>query len=77
MTVDSTDIKILYELANGKSAKEIGSLVNLSNRTVEVRIRIMRYKYDCINSTNLVATALRNKVFIIFIKEKNNELLNN
>lgn len=54
--------QILYHLADGKSNKEIGSILDISTRTVECyRARIM-LKLDLHSTAALVRYAVRNKI---------------
>lgn len=51
--------EILSWFAQGKTAKEIGVILGVSNRTVEWYLCRLRSKYDAMNITQLVANAVK------------------
>lgn len=51
---DEKDKQILKLCAEGKTAKQIGYEMNLSSRTVEARIVVMRKYYNCKNTAELL-----------------------
>lgn len=48
----------LYYLIRGKTAKEIGKIINLSPRTIEDHIAGLRYKLNCNTIRELVGKAI-------------------
>lgn len=52
--LDDTDKEIIRLLASGMTAMEIGIELDLSNRSVERRIVIMRKWYKCNSQAQLV-----------------------
>jgi DNA-binding CsgD family transcriptional regulator len=48
----------LFYLAQGKTAKEIANIINLSKRTVEHHINAIKLKYNCHSRSALVAKAM-------------------
>jgi DNA-binding CsgD family transcriptional regulator len=48
----------LFYLAQGKSAKEIAEILNISKRTVEHHINAVKSKYNCFSRSDLVAKAM-------------------
>ena len=58
LTERETDV--LTWIANGKTAWEIGQLLNLSHRTIEWHVQRVLVKLDTANTTQAVANALRN-----------------
>ena len=58
LTERETDV--LTWIANGKTAWEIGQLLNLSHRTIEWHVQRVLVKLDTANATQAVANALRN-----------------
>lgn len=55
------EIECLNYLSNGKSAKEIGSLLNISNRTVEAHIYKIKHKLHCTKTSQLAYIAAKYK----------------
>jgi len=56
----------LYYLAQGKTAKEIAIILNLSNRTVEHHLDAVKLKYCCTSRSDLISKALK----LPFIKNR-------
>ena len=56
------EIKMVELLADGKSGAEISEEMGLSINKVSFDLTVLRSKYDCGNSTELVAYFLRNKL---------------
>jgi DNA-binding CsgD family transcriptional regulator len=48
----------LFFLLRGKTAKEIGRLLNISHRTVEAHVEHLKVKLGCKNKSELIAKAL-------------------
>jgi len=53
------ELEALQWVANGKTSSEIGSILSLSEHTVNTYINNAIRKLDCVNRTQLVAKALR------------------
>lgn len=62
MTKVQTDIKILQLLSQGKTAKEIGGLVDTSGRTIEYRLDVLKAAHGAENIPHLVAIAIKKKL---------------
>lgn len=54
---------ILDLLSEGKSAKEVGKVLNMSRRTVEKRIENMKEIYNCSNIVQLCVKYAYYKIF--------------
>lgn len=52
--LDETDKKIIAKSAEGMTAKEIGRDLNITQRSVEARIREMKKWHKCSNMVELV-----------------------
>lgn len=52
--LDDTDKEIIRLAGEGMTAKEIGYEINLSQRAVEARIRVMKDWYKCNSLVHLV-----------------------
>lgn len=59
----------LFFLIRGKTSKDIGSILNLSFRTVEHYIESLKYKFACQSKAELVSSAL-SKGFFTFLPKK-------
>lgn len=59
----------LFFLIRGKTAKDIGSILDLSYRTVEHYIESLKYKFSCSTKAELVASAF-SKGFFTFLPKK-------
>lgn len=59
----------LFFLIRGKTAKDIGGILNLSYRTVEHYIEIIKEKFSCNTKAELIANAL-SKGFFTFLPKK-------
>lgn len=53
------ELEALHWAANGKTSSEIGSILSLSEHTVNTYMNNAMRKLDCVNRTQLVAKALR------------------
>lgn len=53
------EIEVLQWAANGKTSGEIGSILSISDHTVNTYMNAAMRKLDCVNRTQLVAKALR------------------
>jgi len=53
------EIEVLQWAANGKTSSEIGSILSISDHTVNTYMNAAMRKLDCVNRTQLVAKALR------------------
>ena len=62
LTVNERHIQILTHLSKGSSSKQISETVHASTRAVEKVIERLKERFDCKNTTELVAFALRNKI---------------
>lgn len=58
----SREIEVLTWVALGKSAREIGDILNIAKRTVDEHVQSAIRKTGAINRTNAVAIALRDGV---------------
>lgn len=65
-SLTARQLECLYYLVLGKTAKEIGTLLGLSKRTVEHHLEHLKLKYHCESRSALVAKALKMSV----IREK-------
>jgi DNA-binding NarL/FixJ family response regulator len=54
--------KILIMLSNGKKVSEIGQSLELSPRTIEKQIELLKSTYGAKNVTHLIAIVLREKI---------------
>lgn len=52
------ETECLFLLLRGKTAREIGSILFLSHRTVEGRIEKIRFKFNCQTKSELISFAL-------------------
>lgn len=57
---------ILKWLASGKSAKEIGTILNISNRTVEQHIKNLKLKLKCFKTSQLTNIASKYQLDVLF-----------
>jgi len=55
VTLSAREMEAIFHLCQGKSAKEIGKLLNLSHRTVETHIYNIREKMGCPNKLTLIS----------------------
>lgn len=55
-------IEIVYGLSIGLRPKDIAEKLELSNRTVEARIDLLRKDYKCHTPAHLVGVFIRNKI---------------
>lgn len=55
--------KCLFYLIRGKSAKEIAEILNISPRTVERHISLMKERLNCYSKSDLIEKALDNGFF--------------
>jgi len=53
------ELEVLHWAAHGKTSTEIGSIISLSDHTVNAYMNSAMRKLDCVNRTQLVAKALR------------------
>ncbi|KTC99161.1 putative transcriptional regulator LuxR [Legionella geestiana] len=61
----------LKKYLHGLSAKEIGNLFNLSARTVESRLAIIKQKLDCKNKSELLECVIHSQLFYpIFLNDR-------
>ncbi len=51
--------EVLRWVANGKSAREIGEILNIARRTVDEHVQTATRKLSAFNRTHAVAIALR------------------
>ena len=58
----SREIEVLEWVARGKSAWEIGEILNITKRTVDEHVRSSVRKTGAANRTNAVAIALRDGI---------------
>lgn len=56
------DCEVVRLASLGYRAAEIGKELFLSRRTVEAILSRLQFKYECNNTTHLVATFIRNKI---------------
>jgi DNA-binding NarL/FixJ family response regulator len=54
--LDETDKKIIAKAGEGMTAKEIGYELNISQRSVEARVREMKRWFNCHSLVHLVQT---------------------
>lgn len=62
MLLNDMDFHILKSISNGKSTKEISEELFRSEETIKSRRKSLLKKFNCTNSVELVALALRNKL---------------
>jgi DNA-binding CsgD family transcriptional regulator len=62
--LSAREIEIAKQLIVGKSAKEIGKILNISNRTVEKHLENIKEKLCCNTKTKVVSSLLKSNVFI-------------
>lgn len=68
-----TNKEVIYlkKYLHGLSAKEIGNLFNLSARTIESRLAIIKEKLHCKNKPQLLECVIHSQLFYpIFVKER-------
>jgi DNA-binding CsgD family transcriptional regulator len=58
LAISTRQSEILYYLLRGKTAKEIGVLLNISDRTVEGHIDIIKRNLNCKNKSQLIEKAV-------------------
>jgi LuxR family quorum sensing-dependent transcriptional regulator len=57
--------EVLAWVAQGKSAREIGEILNITKRTVDEHVQTAVRKLEALNRTNAVAIAIRDGVIEI------------
>jgi LuxR family quorum sensing-dependent transcriptional regulator len=58
----SREIEVLTWAARGKSAGEIGKILDISKRTVDAHVRTAAQKLGAVNRTQAVAIAVRDRL---------------
>ncbi|HYA05872.1 MAG TPA: helix-turn-helix transcriptional regulator [Xanthobacteraceae bacterium] len=61
-TLTAREIEVLRWVANGKSAWEIGKILNITKRTVDEHVQRAVRKLGAVNRTHAVAITLRNGI---------------
>lgn len=56
------ELKMVEMLADGKSGADIAEVLGVTINKISFDLTVLRSKYDCDNSTELVAYFLRNKL---------------
>jgi LuxR family quorum sensing-dependent transcriptional regulator len=59
------EVEVLTWVAKGKSAWEIGEILNITKRTVDEHVRIAVQKIGAANRTHAVALAIKNELIKI------------
>ena len=59
-TLPKRQEEVLFYLSRGKSAKSIAKILNISFRTVEYYIDILKNKFNCSNKNDLIGFAINN-----------------
>lgn len=62
VSLSKKQAKCLFYLSNGRSAKEVGNLLQVSSRTVEKYIEIMKHKLDCGSTSKLIDLFLNSSI---------------
>ncbi len=60
--LSTRELDCMAFIANGRTAKEIGKLMKISNRTVEAHIYNIKNKLDCNRKSEIVDIALENRL---------------
>jgi LuxR family transcriptional regulator, quorum-sensing system regulator BjaR1 len=61
----SREIEVLTWVARGKSAWEIGEILDIAKRTVDEHAQTVVRKLGAVNRTNAVAIAVRDRIISI------------
>lgn len=61
-TLTSREKEVLCWVAKGRSARQIGELLNITRRTVDEHVQTAVRKLGALNRTNAVAIALRDGI---------------
>lgn len=56
--LDKTDVEILHKIAQGLQSREIAQDLGVTKKFVDRRVDALVYRFDCLNRSNLVATAM-------------------
>ena len=62
LKLTAREIEVLRWVANGKSAREIGEILNITKRTVDEHVQSAVRKLGAVNRTHAVALALRDGI---------------
>ena len=60
--LSTRELEVLRWTAQGKTSIEIGSILTLSDHTINAYMNTAMKKLDCVNRTQLVAKAIRLKL---------------
>jgi LuxR family quorum sensing-dependent transcriptional regulator len=61
----SREVEVLTWAAQGKSAWEIGEILDIAKRTVDEHVQTAVRKLDAVNRTHAVAIAVRDRIIAI------------
>lgn len=61
-TATEMDIKLVTMLADGLKGNQIAAVLNMNENTLAFNLKVLRGKFGCKNSLNLVAFFLRNNL---------------
>lgn len=62
MTPAERDTKILQLLSEGKTSRDIEKEVDISDRTIQYRIDVLKAAHGAANIPNLIAIAIKKKL---------------
>ena len=61
-TATEEEKSIVQMIANGKTGEDISKEIGQNKNTFAFNLKVIRAKFDCANSTELVALFMRNKL---------------
>jgi LuxR family quorum sensing-dependent transcriptional regulator len=64
-SLTSREVEVLTWVARGKSAWEIGEILDIAKRTVDEHVQTAVHKIGAVNRTHAVALAVRDRVISI------------
>ena len=64
-SLTSRELEVLTWVARGKSAWEIGEILNIAKRTVDEHVQTAVRKIGAVNRTHAVALAVRDQIILI------------
>lgn len=59
------EIEVLNWVAQGKSAWEVGEILNIAKRTVDEHVQTAVHKIGAVNRTHAVAIAVRDRIISV------------
>ncbi|MCK9919477.1 helix-turn-helix transcriptional regulator [Microbacteriaceae bacterium K1510] len=64
-SLTAREVEVLTWVARGKSAWEIGEILNIAKRTVDEHVQTAVRKMGAVNRTHAVALAIRDRIITI------------